>query len=383
MAKVPWDTVVCRCGHPFEPDRPSPNRMTETSHTEEERAYESYLEARLQQALDYLRTVREECGLDKWTPEQDQEVQQALQALQRARTELNAHRRQAAEEKRAAALAPAPRLQRAVAAAPDARGERPLDKGRMAAMSAVTEKTAPRKPAVPRVNIGAPLATPAARVSPPRDAGNSSPARRSGEPAPTPSAGVRADTQPAAKTPRASVSPRPAGAAPANNPARTMPGIGGFSAVEIDTSVSPVIKQPDRAPLAAPAGAKHAAGQALAAAPSKNFRLRQSNRVEHLFVGGAEPAPTAAKVPDMPSVQGFSPAAGDTFRTAQATKAKRARPNPDNSHQCPHCSATLPAQTGRCGCGHDVAKTSLFPEFELPAEEYAITEVFGGFPRRT
>jgi len=80
-------------------------RTGEVSNTvSAERQYESYLEARLQQALNYLRAVREECGLDKWTPEQDQKVQQALQALQNARNELNAQRRKTVEVEKESAL---------------------------------------------------------------------------------------------------------------------------------------------------------------------------------------------------------------------------------------------------------------------------------------
>ncbi len=352
--------------------------MTEITRTEsEERAYESYLEARLQQALDNLRAVRQECSLDKWTLEQDQKVQQALQALQDARNELNTQRRQIAEAERAAALTRAQHGQRPVTPSDDIRAPH-------------NSRTAPRA-----------IASTGKNAAP---ANESTHARRASERHDTPPAATKPATSPtpksapvvraAAKTSRTSVSPRRSGTAPAINPARTMPAIDGFMAVEIDTSVSPIVKQPDRAPLSTPPKAPtakratretraSAVGQALAATPTENLRQRQSSMAQHLLADSAETAPPAGKVPDMPSVQGFPPKAGEAFRAAQAAKAQRIPPNPGNAQQCPHCSAMLPAQAERCGCGHELAKTSLFPEFELPAEEYAITEAFNGSPRRT
>lgn len=355
--------------------------MVEDARTEsDERAYESYLEARLQQALDNLRAVRQECGLDKWTPEQDQKVQQALQALQDARKELNTQRRKTAEAERGAALIRAQHGQRRVIPPPDDTRAPRKTRTTPDAIAPTDKNTAPA------VLVSRP--THAQRVS---ERHNTPPPATKPAAAPMPKNAPVARTA-AAKTSRTSVSPRRnSGTAPAIDPARTMPAIDGFMAVEIDTSVSPIIKQPERAPLSAPPkapAAKRATREtrvapALAATPTENFRHHQSSMVQHLFVDGAEPAPTASKVPDMPTVQGFTPKAGDAFRAAQAAKAQQIPPRPGSTQQCPHCSAMLPAQAERCGCGHDVAKASQFPEFELPAEEYAITEVFSGSPRRT
>lgn len=353
--------------------------MAEDTRTEsEERAYESYLEARLQQALDNLRAVRQECSLDKWTPEQDQQVQQALQALQDARTALNTQRRKTAEAERGAALVRAQHGQRPVIPPGDTRAPR-------------NSRIAPRvvesadKNTAPAVLVNRP--THMQRAS---ERHNTPPEIKPAV-APTPVSAPVARTT-AAKTPRTSVSPRRnSGTAPAIDPARTMPAINGFMAVEIDTSVSPIIKQPERASLSAPPkapAAKRATREtrvapALAATPTENFRHHQAGMVQRLFVDSAESAPTAGKVPDMPSVQGFTPKAGDAFRAAQAAKAQQIPPRPGSTQQCPHCSAMLPAQAERCGCGHELAKASSFPEFELSAEEYAITEAFNGSLRRT
>ncbi len=374
MAKVPVGSAICRCGYSFEQDNPAtaPSRTADTSDTvSAERQYESYLEARLQQSLDHLRTVREECSHDKWTSEQDQKVQQALQALQNARKELTAQRRKAIEVERESALRRTRRGLRTTVAR----------SGVSASHTARSTRGAEPRPAAPVASA----------------------------PTPAPRTGERHVTQPVAKKPAALPKPKtaPAVQAAATKPARPpapagqqprrgMPAIGGFMAVDIDTSASPIIEHPEHAPLSAPsqtaitklpASDTHVApaGQAMAVIPTKNFRHKQATLAQRLIENNAAaPSTGHSKAPDMPSVDGFSPAPNDAFRTAQSAKAGHAGPGPDKTQECPHCTAKLPANAKRCRCGHDLAKeVSQFPEFEVPAEEYAIAGLLGNPSRRT
>ncbi len=366
MAKVPVSATACRCGYSFELDMPTgPALTTDTSDTvSAERQYESYLEARLQQALDHLRTVREESSHDKWTPEQDQKVQQALQALQSARKELNAQRRKATEVERESALK---RVRRGLRSAPSRSDG-------SASHTVRTTRNAER------------------RTTAPAEAG----------PVPVSRAGERHVAHPVAKKPAAAAKPARApapsvraGTAPTAEPRRGMPAIGGFVVTDIDTSASPIIKQPEHESLPVPSPAPitklpvgetqiPSAEQTMAVTPTKNFRHKQATLARRLIEDNATMAPAShGKAPDMPSVDGFSPAApSDAFRAVQSAKAGHAGPGPDKTQECPHCTAILPANAKRCRCGHDLAKVSQFPEFELPAEEYAIANLFGDPPRR-
>ena len=93
MTHVPYDATECACGRSFELDKPDLTRTAEAIRTEsEEHLYEAYLEARMQQTLDTLRAVREECGTGKWTREQAEKVRHALRAVELARKDLTAQR---------------------------------------------------------------------------------------------------------------------------------------------------------------------------------------------------------------------------------------------------------------------------------------------------
>lgn len=96
MAQVPMSAAVCGCGYSFELDKADLSLTAEVVRTEsEEHLYEAYLEARLQQMLDALRAVREECGPGKWTPEQLDKVRRALRAVESAKNDLAAQRQKA------------------------------------------------------------------------------------------------------------------------------------------------------------------------------------------------------------------------------------------------------------------------------------------------
>lgn len=94
MTQAPVNATVCACGQSFELHQGSdPSLTAEVVRTEtEERLYEAYLEARLQQMMEALRAVREECGRGKWTPEQLEKAQSALQAVEAAKHDLTAQR---------------------------------------------------------------------------------------------------------------------------------------------------------------------------------------------------------------------------------------------------------------------------------------------------
>lgn len=99
MAQAPVNAAVCACGQSFELHRVSDSSLTaEVVRTEtEERLYEAYLEARLQQMMEALRAVREECGPGKWTPEQLEKAQRALHAVEAAKNDLAAQRQKSVQ----------------------------------------------------------------------------------------------------------------------------------------------------------------------------------------------------------------------------------------------------------------------------------------------
>lgn len=114
MAHVPYAAAECACGRSFELDKPDLTRTAEAIRSEsEERLYEAYLEARMQQTLDALRTVREECGTGgKWTHEQAEKVRRALKAVDLARRDLTAQRQKAVDASEVAQVAKTRRAQR-------------------------------------------------------------------------------------------------------------------------------------------------------------------------------------------------------------------------------------------------------------------------------
>jgi len=220
MTQAPVSATVCACGQSFELHQGSDSGLTaEVMRTEtEERLYEAYLEARLQQMMETLRTVREECGPGKWTPEQLEKAQAALRAVEAAKNDLTTQRQKSVQASEAVQVRK-------------------------------VHKSQPQRPT--------PLST-----------------------------------------------------------------------IAVATPVS------------------------TAATTTTNTVVK-------------------ATVPDMPSVEGFSPTATTAFREVQATKVQRAFPNSESTKQFSPGSTPLPA------------KTDLIPEFELRTEEYAIAGVFDGFQRHT
>ncbi|MBI3570064.1 MAG: hypothetical protein HY082_03025 [Gammaproteobacteria bacterium] len=114
MTHVPYDATECACGRSFELDKPNLTRTAEAIRSEsEERLYEAYLEARMQQTLDTLRAVREECGTGgKWTREQAEKIRHALKAVDLARRDLTAQRQKAVDASEVAQVAKTRRAQR-------------------------------------------------------------------------------------------------------------------------------------------------------------------------------------------------------------------------------------------------------------------------------
>lgn len=113
MTHVPYDATECACGRSFELDKPDLTRTAEAIRSEsEERLYEAYLEARMQQTLDALRTTREECGAGTWTREQAEKVRRALKAVEIARRDLAAQRQKAVDASEVAQVAKKRRAQR-------------------------------------------------------------------------------------------------------------------------------------------------------------------------------------------------------------------------------------------------------------------------------
>ncbi len=99
MTQAPVNATVCACGQSFELHQDSDSSLTaEVVRTEtEERLYEAYLEARLQQTMETLRAVREECGPGKWTPEQLEKAQAALRAVEAAKNDLTTQRQKSVQ----------------------------------------------------------------------------------------------------------------------------------------------------------------------------------------------------------------------------------------------------------------------------------------------
>lgn len=92
LTHVPSDLTECVCGHSFDLDKPELARTVEVIRAEsEERQYETYLEERLQQAVETLRRVRT-AGDSRWTEDQTEDVRLALKAVEVARKDLAAHR---------------------------------------------------------------------------------------------------------------------------------------------------------------------------------------------------------------------------------------------------------------------------------------------------
>ncbi len=218
MTQAPVSAAVCACGQSFELHRGSDSSLTaEVVRTEtEERLYEAYLEARLQQTMETLRTVREECGPGKWTPEQLEKAQAALRAVEAAKNDLTTQRLKSVQASEAVQV------------------------------RKTNESQSQRPTPSPTIAVATPVSTAAT------------------------------------------------------------------------TTTNTLVK---------------------------------------------------ATVPDMPSVEGFSPTATTAFREVQAAKVQRVFPNPESTKQFSPGSTPSPA------------KTDLIPEFELRTEEYAIAGVFDGFQR--
>ncbi|TAM45657.1 MAG: hypothetical protein EPN55_07555 [Gammaproteobacteria bacterium] len=218
MAQAPMNAAVCACGQSFEHAQASDSSLTaEVMRTEtEERLYEAYLEARLQQMMEALRAVREECGPGKWTPEQLEKAQRALRAVEAAKNDLTAQRQKSVQASEAV-------------------------------HARKTRKSQPQRRAL-----------------------------------------------------------------------------------------SPAI---------------------VVATPVSSAAIATTNTV------------ATAPVPDMPSMEGFSPTASTTFRDIQAAKVQRVFPSLESTKQPSPGSTPSPA------------KANLIPEFELRTEEYAIAGVFDGFQR--
>jgi hypothetical protein len=82
------------------------------------------------------------------------------------------------------------------------------------------------------------------------------------------------------------------------------------------------------------------------------------------------PATNSAMAPEMPSIAGYTSVANEAFRAAQSAHAQQLCPTTEAMRHCPHCTATLPAEATRCGCGHEIGVANGMPEFALPAEEF-------------
>lgn len=113
MALVPYDATVCACGYSFDADLAAITRTAEVIRAEsEETLYETYLEARLQQALQNLKTLHEQCSPGKWSREHIERVQRALREAQAAKKDLLAQRLKTADARIAAAEAKIRKAQR-------------------------------------------------------------------------------------------------------------------------------------------------------------------------------------------------------------------------------------------------------------------------------
>jgi hypothetical protein len=281
MAQVVITARECVCGYVFEGSLNSRTQELDRR-IEDERAYESYLEARLQQALDHLRTLREEDGRDTWTHEQNKKIQDALQALKRARDELNAQRRRTAESEEQLKQLHALRRRPTAGTRTRRRGG-----GRTTEVATHTLKTVERSPPA-EVHDATMTATPSEKPA----------AAKVHLPAPK--------------------VPDPPPGASADDRTRTLPAIEGYVAIEnLSTELEP-------SPTAGTAYAE----PEITAIPTESFRQLQTSLVQHLFPAAVEP-----------------------------------------TRHCPHCTATVPADATRCGCGHELKSDSLMPAFTWPAGE--------------
>ncbi len=300
MAQVPVAANACACGYSFAGETDSRTQEL-VRQVADERAYETYLEARLQQTLDHLRAVREADTRDKWDREQDKKVQEALQALKLARDALNAQRRKTAETEDEAKQWRALR-----GSSKKARARRRSGSTRTVEATTHTVKTMELPPpTVERDDTVAP--------------------RTTKQPATTT---VRI---PAPKVLRAPASPLPRPLAPPTERARTMPAIEGFAAVKN----LPAVLDPASTATAA------RREQRMCSAPTESFRQLQSSLAQRLYPAAVEPA-----------------------------------------HHCPHCTATVPADATRCGCGHELKSGDTMPAFTWPADEPSSTGINGKPLRR-
>jgi len=253
MAQVPVTANECACGYSFTYHADS--RTQELVHqVADERAYETYLEARLQQALEHLRAVREEDASDKWTSEQDKKVQEALQALKAARDALNAQRRKTAEIEEDAKQW---RILRTSSAGKKSRAKR-------------HGGTRTIETAVHTVSTVAPTTPTGAR--------DTSPAR----PAATEPAAPRVRI-PAPKAPYAP-SPSARAAAP-DTRGRAMPAIEGFVT---EATLRAILEPATAADL--PRADRKNDDRRIAATPTEDFRQLQSSLAQRLFPAAVEPA---------------------------------------------------------------------------------------------
>lgn len=253
MAQVPVTANECACGYCF--------TNQADSHTQElvhqvadERAYETYLEARLQQALDRLRAVREEDASGKWTSDQDKKVQEALQALKAARDALNAQRRKTAEIE----------------------GE--AKQWRTLRTSSAGRKSQAKRRGGTRATETA--VHTARTVEPPMPTGarDTTPAR--------PAATVPAAPRVRIPAPKAPHAPSPsARAATPDARERAMPAIEGFVT---EASLRTILEPATAADLAR-TGRKND-DRRIAATPTEDFRQLQSSLAQRLFPAAVEPA---------------------------------------------------------------------------------------------
>lgn len=294
MAQVVITTRECACGYVFEGSLNSRTQELDRR-IEDERAYESYLEARLQQALDHLRALREEDGRDNWTHEQNKKIQDALQALKRARDELNAQRRRTAEsEEQLKQLHALRRRSTAGTRTRRRNGARATD------VTVRIAKTVEQPPPAEACDAGETAVQ----------------------------AEKSASTTVHIPTPKVPVPPP---AVSPDEPARTLPAIEGYVAIEnlsAEVELSPAI------------GAACAEPE-ITATPTESFRQLQTSLVQHLFPAAVEP-----------------------------------------TRHCPHCTASVPADATRCGCGHELKSDSLMPAFTWPADEPPPADPHGTRSRR-
>lgn len=100
---------------------------------------------------------------------------------------------------------------------------------------------------------------------------------------------------------------------------------------------------------------------------AQSARQRQAQRQTQK--PAQKPEKTAVRETHMPAVPDFTPAMPEALRAVQSTKAEQLHKPTSLAQNCPHCSATVPADATRCGCGYEFAGTVLMPEIVLPVEE--------------